>query len=473
MRDDTDQPASRIVDAFGGIRPMAARLNVPVSTVQGWKQRDTIPAGRMEAIRAVAASEGIALESSGAVATGSSEPNNTGSSEPNKSKAQHEAGEVRDVSPGNEKPEALDRTTSPARGGGVAVLALAVAIGVGGWVWWSTAGPGASGGDNARFSALEGRVARLAETNGESAPAADPAALASLTREVATLRGQLSELTTPDFEAALTSMRGEIDGLRDALAARGGSETSSDPTILARLDRLDIEIQNAIQIASTNMQAMSGVILEFDAKLKALTVGQDALESRIAALGAGKSADEAAISRASVLALAAGQLRTALERGAPFAGPLNTAGSLGGADPTLNTAFEMLRVFAETGVATAPALELSFAKLVPDLLAAVRDSEAGDLVERLTDRINDIVSIRRTGADVQGNDIKARIARTEILLADRNVANAMSELEGVGGATGETLSPWLIRAQGHLDAHDALAVIEAQAIARLLAEGGS
>ena len=76
-------------------------------------------------------------------------------------------------------------------------------------------------------------------------------------------------------------------------------------------------------------------------------------------------------------------------------------------------------------------------------------------------------------ADVQGNDIKARIARTEILLADRNVANAMSELEGVGGATGETLSPWLIRAQGHLDAHDALAVIEAQAIARLLAEGGS
>lgn len=465
MRDDTDQPASKIIDAFGGIRPMAARLNVPVSTVQGWKQRDTIPAGRMEAIRAVAVAEGIALESSGADATGASESNT--------SKEQHEAGEVRDVSPGSEKPVVLDRTTSPARGGGVAVLALAVAIGVGGWVWWSTAGPGASGGDNARFSALEGRVAPLVETNGDSAPAADPAALASLTREVSTLRGQLSKLTTPGFEAALTSMRGEIDGLRDAFAARDGSEMSSDPTILSRLDGLDIEIQNAIQIASTNMQAMSDALLEFDAKLKALTVGQEALESRIAALGAGKSADEAAISRASVLALAAGQLRTALERGAPFAGPLNTAGSLRDADPTLSAAFEMLSVFAETGVATAPALELSFAKLIPELLAAGRDSEAGDLVERLTDRINDIVRIRRTGADVQGNDIKARIARAEILLADRNVANAMAELEGVGGATVEILSPWLIRAQGHLDAHDALAAIEAQAIDRLRAEGGS
>ena len=28
-----------IIKAFGGIRPMASKLDVPVSTVQGWKQR--------------------------------------------------------------------------------------------------------------------------------------------------------------------------------------------------------------------------------------------------------------------------------------------------------------------------------------------------------------------------------------------------------------------------------------------------
>ncbi|MBT3930606.1 MAG: hypothetical protein HOF34_07810 [Rhodospirillaceae bacterium] len=465
MRDETDQPASKIVDAFGGIRPMAARLDVPVSTVQGWKQRDTIPAARMEAIRAAAAAEGIDLSSGSTGAAGPSESNS--------SKEQDETREERDVSPGSGKPEPRDRATSPARGGGLAILALAVAIGVGGWVWWSTMGPGASDGDNARFSALEGRVARLAETNGDGAPAADPAALASLTQEVAALRIQLSKLSPPDMETALAPLRAEIDGLRDALAAGGGNGTSSDPAILARLDVLDVEIQNAIQIASTNIQAMSGGILEFDAKLKALTAAQAALESQIAALGAGRDADDAAMSRASVLALAAGQLRTALERGAPCAGPLNTAGSLGDADPTLNTAFEMLRVSAETGVATAPALELSFANLIPELLAAGRRGETGDLVDRLTGRINDIVRIRRTGADVQGNDIEARIARAEILLADRNVANVMSELKDVGGTPGEILSPWMTRAQAHLDAQDALAVIEAQAIARLRAEGGS
>ena len=49
----------------------------------------------------------------------------------------------------------------------------------------------------------------------------------------------------------------------------------------------------------------------------------------------------------------------------------------------------------------------------------------------------------------------------------------MSELKDVGGTPGEILSPWMTRAQAHLDAQDALAVIEAQAIARLRAEGGS
>lgn len=465
MRDDTDQPASKIVDAFGGIRPMAARLDVPVSTVQGWKQRDTIPAGRMAAIRAAAAAEGIDLGSGGAGTAGPAESKKSNESDQTK--------EARDLSAGSEKTASMDRATPAARGGGVAVLALAVAIGVGGWVWWSTSGPGADGGDNARFSALEGRVARLAESSGERAPAADPAALASLTRDVASLRARLSELSPPDLETALAPLRAEVDGLRDALAARGGRGASTDPAILARLDALDVEIQNAVQIASTNMQAMSGGILEFDAKLKALTTKQAALESQIAALGAGRSADEAAMSRASVLALAAGQLRSALERGAPFAGPLDTVRSLGDADPALNAAFEKLRPSAETGVATAPTLELSFANLVPELLAAGRQGEAGDLVDRLKGRINDIVTIRRTGADVQGDGIEARIARAELLLADRNVANAMASLKDVGGAPGEILSPWMTRAQGHLDAQDALAEIEAQAIARLRAEGGS
>ncbi|MEK9833231.1 MAG: uroporphyrinogen-III synthase, partial [Rhodospirillaceae bacterium] len=90
-----------------------------------------------------------------------------------------------------------------------------------------------------------------------------------------------------------------------------------------------------------------------------------------------------------------------------------------------------------------------------------------------TDRINDIISIRRTGADVAGDSVEARIARAELLLAGRDVAGAVAELDGVSGAAGDLLAPWMARALGHLDARAALSEIEAQAIARLRAEGGS
>ena len=53
--------AGPLIECFGGIRPMAAKLGVPVSTVQGWKQRDAIPVGRLADIEAAAAEHGVAL----------------------------------------------------------------------------------------------------------------------------------------------------------------------------------------------------------------------------------------------------------------------------------------------------------------------------------------------------------------------------------------------------------------------------
>lgn len=38
--------AVAIIEKFGGIRPMSSKINVAVTTIQGWKKRDTIPANR-------------------------------------------------------------------------------------------------------------------------------------------------------------------------------------------------------------------------------------------------------------------------------------------------------------------------------------------------------------------------------------------------------------------------------------------
>ena len=57
-----DAPALQVIGAFGGIRPMAGKLAVAVSTVQGWRERAAIPAGRHADILRAARDHNIALD---------------------------------------------------------------------------------------------------------------------------------------------------------------------------------------------------------------------------------------------------------------------------------------------------------------------------------------------------------------------------------------------------------------------------
>ncbi len=54
-------PVHDVIQAFGGIRPMANKLGIAVSTVQGWKNRDAIPDSRHADIREAARKHGVSL----------------------------------------------------------------------------------------------------------------------------------------------------------------------------------------------------------------------------------------------------------------------------------------------------------------------------------------------------------------------------------------------------------------------------
>lgn len=57
-----DNPAEKIINLFGGIRPTAHKLHVPVTTVQGWKKRGAIPEIRHDDIRAAAEKHGVTID---------------------------------------------------------------------------------------------------------------------------------------------------------------------------------------------------------------------------------------------------------------------------------------------------------------------------------------------------------------------------------------------------------------------------
>ncbi len=51
----------KIIDAFGGVRPMAARLGLPPTTVSSWKARGTIPDRQKPMVLAAARIDGYEL----------------------------------------------------------------------------------------------------------------------------------------------------------------------------------------------------------------------------------------------------------------------------------------------------------------------------------------------------------------------------------------------------------------------------
>lgn len=58
---DPLENGAEIIKRFGGIRPMANKIDIPVTTVQGWKKRDTIPGPRRDLVIEKAREHGINL----------------------------------------------------------------------------------------------------------------------------------------------------------------------------------------------------------------------------------------------------------------------------------------------------------------------------------------------------------------------------------------------------------------------------
>jgi len=59
--DNPLRDAKSIVAAFGGVRPMASRLNIAATTIQGWKSRGNIPKNRRRAVLEAAQADGLDL----------------------------------------------------------------------------------------------------------------------------------------------------------------------------------------------------------------------------------------------------------------------------------------------------------------------------------------------------------------------------------------------------------------------------
>jgi hypothetical protein len=448
MRDETANDSSSefptagaVIAAFGGIRPMAARLGVPVSTVQGWKQRDAIPDNRLDEIRAAAQADGIDLatlpdEAQDDEPAGAETGGETAAPEPSAEAA---------VQPTTDAPPAAPAQPQPRGGSGtaaaIAVLALLVAIGAAGWTWWQQQQAGSNG--------AAGQIAALEN---------------SLRSEIASVRSEVVKAASRGGDtAALDALGTRLDRLArkvDDLAAGGG-----DAALAGDLDDVKTAVTDMRSAVSGNTAAVASLRGGIDNTLSDISARLVAVENR----------DEHAAAveaRAVGLAIAAAEIRRTLRNGAPYAGELATLRALAGDDTALAPALDTLAGTAGKGVPTVAALARRFEALVGDVLAADRTRDDAVWYRQVLGRIGDVVSVRRIGGDASGDSADAIVARAEGKLADGDLAGVVAEVSALQGRAAEVAGPWLASAREALDAEKAVAAINAKALAALAGAKG-
>lgn len=431
---DSDESGARLSDAaeavverFGGIRPMATKLGVPVTTVQGWKNRGHIPDNRHAAIRAAAAAHDVDLTglpsepvTAAPAAEAESPPTDTAAEPDSKPAAAvspepDASGEMPPVAEADADIEAdaeAGAETAPppkARGAGAAgwtalVLALLAIAATATQPLWSPIvyrNTGIKEDLTARLAAVEAASSKAVTLSGRLA--ATDERLAVLIRRIEAAPG-----VDPAEIAALT-------GKMDEAAGRAR----------AALDRISQRLGAVEEQVRTPPAEVMAALSELRAGLAALEKSIAAVEARTTAL---ERQPVISGERIAAIAIAAGQLESAVDSGAPYRAALDRLRALARDDTALQEALVPLDANAGKGVATLAALSARFAAIAPRL--AVATAEAKGWADRLSEKARALVNMRPVGADGD----RSPVTRAERALARRDLPEAVSALATVGGA---------------------------------------
>jgi hypothetical protein len=346
-------------------------------------------------------------------------------------------------------------------------------------------GPGATqaqleGAEGGEAPDLSGRLAEI-EAALEQLPAGDDSQLAQLEQRLAALEssgaagGAESEAAPDEGTAALQEA---VTALQERLAALPEDMAS-------RLSQLDQRLGAAEQ-AESRLQELSGSVDQLTQKLSADEQQSQELASQIGTLDGRISDAESRLeaaernrNRATALALIVGQLEAAIDEARPYQTQVQAltamtqdgAGSDVPGDGAIRQAVSDLEPGAASGVPGIAALRQSFVPVANEIVHAARAPEGDNLINRATDNLMRLVTVRPVGDDVRGDTAEARVARAEAALDKGDLAAAVAELDQLEGRPAEAAADWLAQAKARLGADQAVAQLRTQAT-ELLSEGG-
>lgn len=484
--------AAAIIERFGGIRPMAAKVGAPVTTVQGWKKRDVIPGARREDVLKAAADNGIDISDlvQGANAAApapvftsaqkaeSSAFIDTPAASDDDIKITVEP--IRKAQPQPLPPSytAIDTTHEEL----MAAIAKGQKKAVSASAWTAIAICAALAGAGA-FLLMPG--AKKLEQHEEQIAALEGkmGAVDQDVQEMNTIAGSLKDMVPEEMRRTVAELKTEADAIRadvekvaqDAqdisksmLAADAG--TLSDRLsvleakfgdmeggqalrdLTARIRNLEVTIAGQEQIAAS-VAELSQIVDSLDGQVNTLgTKMAEAQAKPESALGETLEGVSGNDMKAAALLIAFSQLRDSLNRNAPFEDDLVLLQKLvGDDDPALQETLARLAPQAEKGgVLTAQGLSEELKTMTGDIVFASLKGEEVSIADQAKVRLAQVLNVKKDGELVGGTPTQKTVAKAQEQLEANDVAGALATLQTLEGDARIKANPVIEQAEATL-----------------------
>lgn len=468
MEQEPLKRARKIIERFGGIRPMAAKVGAPVTTVQGWKKRDVIPGNRRDDVLKAANENDVDLsgliEDKAAIAREEEQVKRiarTYAASPEQGNAP--AGTAPTRTTPSQGQQRMPAGAAPARmlegqQAGRAVFVFLVII-----VAFLVAG----------LVTLAPKVKVVSEQ------ADRIQSLESEVRNVRAEQRQLSSVIPQDLSTRLQNLQQEASTASEraqdlALQAGGFVQSMSSSSLEDRLGALEsrmgtyLEQRGSLDLAGlwTKFQSMR-TSPEKSAQL-------DAAEKELLSWISRLQSDEVTVDealpvireespvikqtmdgvsnedlKAAALLLAMTQMRDSLSRdNQSFSTDLALLRKLVGSEnPALLASIDKLAPKSEEGVLTPDGLSREFRGVAGDIVVSSLQGEDVSVAEKAKAKFTELLSMQKEGEPVSGTATQITVAKAQKKLDDGDVQGAIALLQQLDGPAAQKAQPFIDEAE--------------------------
>lgn len=463
--------AGEIINRFGGIRPMSAKTGIPVTTIQGWKQRDAIPANRRNELIDAANQHGINLSDMLMDIVGDTSPERPIQNESAKNPAQNPAqnksvqeeeivipvqrmarsADAQDRADDRDLRRGSNQTTWIAAGG------LILAAGVVGVILAMAPKVDSVSAQQIKIRELEQKMAEM-EAAQKTQKANPP---------------EESSLLPSDMSAKLSAIESKVGELSNQ--AKSYATLAADlknGSMTARLSQVESHVNALLQQA--NAQGLQSMLQKVD-MLQQSARGNTELRSVLSSLvtaAQGASPDDLAATfsnlrdsdprvaetfkdvapedmKAAVMLLGMSQLRDSLARdNTSFEQDLQLLKTTMAKDnPELLAAIDRLAPKAKSGVLTPTGLSKELRGLTGDIVSASLSGQDVSISDKAVARLGTMITVEKNGQQISGTHTQIVIAQAQKKLDAGDVAGAVALLQQIQGPAAAKTQPLIDQAQ--------------------------